>query len=52
VALNSGDPGVLWAFWETACGVDDFAVLDALLKTLPAADPRRAAVSAHRARLA
>ncbi len=52
VALNSGDPGVLWSFWETACGVDDFAVLDALLKTLPAADPRRAAVTAHRARLA
>ncbi len=52
VALNSGDPGVLWSFWETACGVDDFAVLDALLRTLPAADPRRAAVSAHRARLA
>ncbi len=52
VALNSDDPGVLWSFWETACGVDDFAVLDALLTTLPAADPRRAAVSAHRARLA
>ncbi|VVJ15361.1 Uncharacterised protein [Amycolatopsis camponoti] len=52
VALNSEDPGVLWSFWETACGVDDLAVLDALLETLPAADPRRAAVSAHRARLA
>ncbi|MET8847710.1 GAF domain-containing protein [Amycolatopsis sp. NPDC004625] len=52
VALNSGDPAVLWSFWETACGVDDFAVLDALLRTLPPADPRRAAVTAHRARLA
>lgn len=52
VALNSDDPAVLWSFWETACGVDDFAVLDALLATLPPADPRRAAVSAHRARLA
>ncbi|MGW4520092.1 GAF domain-containing protein [Amycolatopsis sp. NPDC004378] len=52
VALNSGDPAVLWSFWETACGVDDFAVLDALLATLPRSDPRRAAVAAHRARLA
>ncbi|SFW64025.1 GAF domain-containing protein [Amycolatopsis australiensis] len=52
VALNSADSAVLWSFWETACGVDDFAVLDALLETLPAADPRRAAVTAHRARLA
>jgi hypothetical protein len=52
VALNSGDPAVLWSFWETACGADDFAVLDALLRTLPPADPRRAAVTAHRARLA
>ncbi|MGW4065841.1 GAF domain-containing protein [Amycolatopsis sp. NPDC004747] len=51
VALNSGDPAVLWSFWETACGADDFAVLDALLRTLPATDPRRAAVAAHRARL-
>lgn len=52
VALNSGDPAVLWPFWETSCGADDFAVLDALLRTLPAADPRRAAVATHRARLA
>ncbi|WP_033263452.1 helix-turn-helix domain-containing protein [Amycolatopsis vancoresmycina] len=52
VALNSRDPAVLWSFWETACGADDFAVLDALLRTLPPADPRRAAVTAHRARLA
>ncbi|MEQ0560502.1 GAF domain-containing protein [Amycolatopsis sp. NEAU-NG30] len=52
VALHSGDPAVLWAFWETSCGVDDLAVLDALERTLPAADPRRAAVAAHRTRLA
>lgn len=51
VALNSTDPAVLWSFWETPCGVDDFEVLDALLKTLPPADPRRAAVAGHRARL-
>jgi hypothetical protein len=51
VALNSEDADVLWSFWETACGADDFAVLDALLATLAASDPRRAAVSAHRDRL-
>ncbi|MEU5261852.1 GAF domain-containing protein [Amycolatopsis sp. NPDC021455] len=51
VALNSADPAVLWSFWETDCGTDDLAVLDALLATLPAADPRRAAVTAHRGRL-
>lgn len=52
VALNSGDPAALWAFWETACGADDLAVLDALGATLPPADPRRAAVLAHRSHLA
>jgi hypothetical protein len=51
VALNSEDADVLWSFWETACGADDFAVLDALLATLAASDPRRAAVSARRDRL-
>ncbi|MFE0025410.1 GAF domain-containing protein [Amycolatopsis sp. NPDC059021] len=52
VALNSGDADVLWAFWETSCGVDDLAIVDALCAALPPDDPRRAVASAHRVRLA
>ncbi|MFC4081822.1 helix-turn-helix domain-containing protein [Amycolatopsis samaneae] len=51
VALNSADAEVLWAFWETSCGVDDLAIVDALCAALPAGDPRRAVVLTHRARL-
>ncbi|WP_344867767.1 helix-turn-helix domain-containing protein [Amycolatopsis ultiminotia] len=51
LALNSGDPDALWSFWETSCGADDLAILEALSTTLASTDPRLAVVRAHRARL-
>lgn len=51
LALNSGDADTLWSFWETSCGADDLAILDALASVLAPSDPRLAAVRTHRARL-
>ncbi|MET9262998.1 GAF domain-containing protein [Amycolatopsis sp. NPDC004079] len=51
LALNSGDADTLWSFWETSCGADDLAILDALSAVLSPSDPRLAAVRTHRARL-
>lgn len=50
-ALDSGDADVLWAFWETSCGVDDLEVVETLCDLLPARDPRGRIVANHLARL-
>ncbi|RZQ63445.1 GAF domain-containing protein [Amycolatopsis suaedae] len=51
VVLDGDGAEPLWTFWETSCGADDLEVIDALLERLPADDPRRAVLLAHRGRL-
>lgn len=51
LALRSGDPQALWAYWETSCGADDLEIVESLCRTLPSHDPRRTVALRHRARL-
>ncbi|MEV6906442.1 hypothetical protein [Amycolatopsis sp. NPDC051071] len=51
VVLDGGDTAALRSYWETSCGADDLAVVDALCRMLPDTDPRRAVAFTHRARL-
>lgn len=50
--LDSGDAELVWRFAQTSTGAEDLEIFERLARDLPAADHRRAAVTARLDRLA